>query len=66
MLPSSSGPPRPGRSLVTGRSPIRSRVAYGLYEVTAAENDFGPRPGEKMIFADKLAEEILRQGKAAV
>lgn len=34
-----------------------SRVSYGLYEVTAAENDFGPRPGEKLIFADKLAEE---------
>ncbi len=27
------------------------RVAYGLYEVTAAENTFGPQPGEKLIFA---------------
>ncbi|MDG5605093.1 class I tRNA ligase family protein, partial [Escherichia coli] len=22
------------------------RIAYGLYEVETAENDFGPRPGE--------------------
>ncbi|MBX5056604.1 isoleucine--tRNA ligase [Rhizobium lentis] len=40
-----------------------SRVAYGLYEVTAAENDFGPRPGEKLIFADKLAEEAFAKAK---
>ncbi|ABC89643.1 isoleucyl-tRNA synthetase protein [Rhizobium etli CFN 42] len=40
-----------------------SRVAYGLYEVTAAENDFGPRPGEKLIFADKLAEESFVKAK---
>ncbi|EJZ20364.1 isoleucine--tRNA ligase [Rhizobium sp. Pop5] len=40
-----------------------SRVAYGLYEVTAAENDFGPRPGEKLIFADKLAEESFAKAK---
>jgi isoleucyl-tRNA synthetase len=33
------------------------RVSYGLYEVTAAENDFGPQPGEKLIFAEALAEE---------
>jgi len=40
-----------------------SRVSYGLYEVTAAENDFGPRPGEKLIFADKLAEESFARAK---
>ncbi|OHV26288.1 isoleucine--tRNA ligase [Rhizobium sp. RMa-01] len=40
-----------------------SRVAYGLYEVTAAENDFGPRPGEKLIFADQLAEESFAKAK---
>ncbi len=39
------------------------KVAYGLYEVTAAENDFGPRPGEKLIFADKLAEEGFAKAK---
>ncbi|MBX5236861.1 isoleucine--tRNA ligase [Rhizobium sp. NLR22b] len=40
-----------------------SRVAYGLYEVTAADNDFGPRPGERLIFADKLAEESFAKAK---
>ncbi len=40
-----------------------SRVAYGLYEVTAAENDFGPRPGEKLVFADNLAEESFAKAK---
>ncbi|RST87030.1 isoleucine--tRNA ligase [Aquibium carbonis] len=39
------------------------RVAYGLYEVTAAENEFGPRPGEKLIFADALAEESFAKAK---
>ena len=40
-----------------------SRVAYGLYEVTEAVNDFGPRLGEKLIFADKLAEESFAKAK---
>ncbi|TCD16639.1 isoleucine--tRNA ligase [Oricola cellulosilytica] len=40
-----------------------SRIAYGLYEVTAAENDFGPQPGEKLIFADALAEESFAKAK---
>lgn len=39
------------------------KVAYGLYEVTDAENDFGPRPGEKLIFADALAEESGKKAK---
>jgi isoleucyl-tRNA synthetase len=39
------------------------RIAYGLYEVTAAENEFGPRPGEKLIFADNLAEESFAKAK---
>ncbi len=39
------------------------RIAYGLYEVTAAENDFGPRPGEKLIFAEALAEESFAKAK---
>jgi isoleucyl-tRNA synthetase len=39
------------------------RVAYGLYEVTAVENDFGPRSGEKLIFADALAEESFAKAK---
>ncbi|ACM25616.1 isoleucine--tRNA ligase [Rhizobium rhizogenes] len=40
-----------------------SRVSYGLYEVTEAANDFGPRPGEKLVFADKLAEEAFTKAK---
>jgi isoleucyl-tRNA synthetase len=39
------------------------RIRYGLYEVTEAENDFGPRRGEKLIFADNLAEESFRKAK---
>ena len=39
------------------------RIAYGLYEVTAAENDFGPRPGERLVFADALAEESFAKAK---
>ncbi|KAB2955764.1 MAG: isoleucine--tRNA ligase [Rhizobiaceae bacterium] len=39
------------------------RIEYGLYEVTVAENDFGPQPGEKLIFADKLAEESFAKAK---
>jgi isoleucyl-tRNA synthetase len=40
-----------------------SRVSYGLYEVVAAENDFGPQPGEKLVFADKLSEECAKKAK---
>ncbi|MCV3766795.1 isoleucine--tRNA ligase [Rhizobium sp. TRM95796] len=40
-----------------------SRIEYGLYEVTAAANDFGPQPGEKLIFADKLAAEAFAKAK---
>jgi isoleucyl-tRNA synthetase len=40
-----------------------SRIAYGLYEVTSAEHDFGPQPGEKLIFADKLAPEAFEKAK---
>jgi isoleucyl-tRNA synthetase len=39
------------------------RVSYGLYEVTAAENDFGSQPGEKLIFADALAEDSEAKAK---
>ncbi|MEM0900187.1 MAG: isoleucine--tRNA ligase [Pseudomonadota bacterium] len=40
-----------------------SKISYGLYEVTAAENDFGPQAGEKLIFADKLAPECFEKAK---
>ena len=39
------------------------RVAYGLYEVTNVENDFGPQVGEKLIFADSLAEDSAAKAK---
>ncbi|MEH3110703.1 MAG: isoleucine--tRNA ligase [Agrobacterium cavarae] len=40
-----------------------SRIQYGLYEVTAAANDFGPQPGERLVFADKLAAECFAKAK---
>jgi isoleucyl-tRNA synthetase len=40
-----------------------SRYAYGLYEVVATENDFGPQPGEKLIFANRLAGESAAKAK---
>ncbi|MEN9895679.1 MAG: hypothetical protein RIR97_1531, partial [Pseudomonadota bacterium] len=43
-----------------------SRYAYGLYEVTAAENDFGPQPGEKLIFAKRLAEDCATKAKVTL
>jgi isoleucyl-tRNA synthetase len=42
------------------------RVSYGLYEITAAENDFGPQPGEKLIFADALVEESATKAKVTL
>jgi len=39
------------------------RVEYGLYEVAEVENDFGPRVGEKLIFAQKLAEDAATKAK---
>ena len=42
-----------------------SKVAYGLYEVESAQNDFGPQPGEKLIFADKLAADCATKAKLA-
>ncbi|TJV02398.1 MAG: isoleucine--tRNA ligase [Mesorhizobium sp.] len=42
------------------------RIGYGLYEVTAAENAFGPQPGEKLIFADALAEDCATKAKVAL
>jgi isoleucyl-tRNA synthetase len=39
------------------------KVKYALYEITAAENEFGPRPGEKLIFAENLADEAFGKAK---
>ncbi len=43
-----------------------SRFAYGLYEVTSATNDFGPQPGEKLIFAKRLADECAAKAKVTL
>ncbi len=40
-----------------------SRFPYGLFEVETAENDFGPQPGEKLIFATKLADDAAKKAK---
>ncbi len=40
-----------------------SRYPYGLYEVESAQNDFGPQPGEKLIFATRLADEAAARAK---
>ncbi|MGB7286511.1 MAG: isoleucine--tRNA ligase, partial [Salaquimonas sp.] len=40
-----------------------TRIPYGLYEVISAENDFGPQSGDKLIFADKLAEDCAAKAK---
>ncbi|TIM63401.1 MAG: isoleucine--tRNA ligase, partial [Mesorhizobium sp.] len=42
------------------------RINYGLYEVTAAENAFGPQPGERLIFAEALAEEAATKAKVTM
>ncbi|PZO77546.1 MAG: isoleucine--tRNA ligase [Mesorhizobium amorphae] len=39
------------------------RVAYGLYEVVSVENEFGPRPGEKLIFAQNLSADAAEKAK---
>lgn len=38
-------------------------VAYSLYEVAAAENDFGPQKGERLLLADALAEACGQKAK---
>ena len=40
-----------------------SRIAYGLYEVTAAPEGNWAIAGEKFIIADKLADEVLKAGR---
>jgi len=42
------------------------RISYGLYEVTRAENDFGPQAGQKYIIADKLADSCGERAKVTL
>ncbi|WP_176083783.1 isoleucine--tRNA ligase [Martelella sp. HB161492] len=40
-----------------------NRIEYGLYEITEAVNDFGPQPGEKLLFAKNLADDCAEKAK---
>ena len=40
-----------------------SSISYGLYEVTAVVNDFGPQIGEKLIFANSLVNNCAEKAK---
>ncbi len=40
-----------------------NRIAYGLYEVTAAPAENWAKVGDKLILADKLAEEVMKAAK---
>jgi isoleucyl-tRNA synthetase len=40
-----------------------SKITYGLFEVAAVQNDFGPRVGEKLIFAKSLADGCAEKAK---
>ncbi|MBI4185255.1 MAG: isoleucine--tRNA ligase [Proteobacteria bacterium] len=41
------------------------KVSYGLYEVTAAPDDNWTRVGERLVVADKLAQEVFRQARVS-
>ncbi len=41
-------------------------VSYGLFEVATAENEFGPQPGDRFIFADSLAEQCAEKAKVTL
>ena len=41
-----------------------SKIAYGLYEVTAAPDGNWAKAGDKLILADRLAEEVMKAAKA--
>jgi isoleucyl-tRNA synthetase len=40
-----------------------SRIAYGLYQVTAAPEGNWAKAGDKLILADRLAEEVMKASK---
>ena len=57
---SSSGQPRRGRFPAIGRSAIRAKIKYGLYRVTRRRRIIGPRLGDTVVLADRLAEEVCK------
>jgi len=42
---------------------FHSEIAYALYEIENTENDYGPQVGEKVILAEKLAENCAAAAK---
>jgi len=42
---------------------FNSDIAYALYEISNAENDYGPQTGEKVILAENLAENCANSAK---
>jgi isoleucyl-tRNA synthetase len=42
------------------------KIGYGLYEVSAAEREFGPQPGKRLVIADKLAAVVGGQAKVSL
>ncbi|WP_137390225.1 isoleucine--tRNA ligase [Rhodoligotrophos defluvii] len=40
-----------------------SNIEYGLYDVTAAPEGNWAKPGDRLILADKLADEVMKQAK---
>jgi len=43
-----------------------SRVVYGLYEVIGVENDYGPQLSEKLVLAERLADECAKKAKLSL
>ena len=42
------------------------KVSYGLYAVDTAEQEFGPQPGDQLLFADALADECASKAKVTL
>jgi isoleucyl-tRNA synthetase len=42
-----------------------SRISYGLYEVTDAPDENWAKKGQKLILADKLANDVMKQARVA-
>ncbi|WP_341760398.1 isoleucine--tRNA ligase [Candidatus Endowatersipora endosymbiont of Watersipora subatra] len=43
-----------------------SHILYSLFEVVSAERDYGPQPGAKLIFSDKLVEECAKKARVTL
>jgi isoleucyl-tRNA synthetase len=63
VLSSSSGPPRPGPSPATARSHFRTASPMAFMRSPRRKTTSARKPGEKLIFADALAEECFAKAK---